>query len=205
MENIKVTKNEDVRKSEQYKTFPEAGFGVWGPEVRENNPDKLHTAIMARIRHISGRIDSYLPYPPGGENQYKVDQTIAHDLENSFDELAQLYLKIIKENHKAIYPLDKNTGSYPYDTIKDIDSKFEEIHDLVLKAEEPLFDEKNNRIIDKSLGEIGGNGLFREATEEEKNTLHQKGIDMLKEAILKIKSLESQLEELKNISENSIE
>lgn len=182
MEKIE-TKREviDQRKSEKYKSFPGVDLG-WGKDMRESHPDQLRDGIMGRIRHISARIDSYLPPLVafgGGDNQYKVDQTIAVEIENSFDELAQLYLECAKEGRGGtIFPLDENNHSYPFDTIQAIDLKLEEIQALIINAEDPLFKEKNSK----------------DMKDEEKNALHEQGINMLKEALVKIKSLKDKLE-----------
>jgi hypothetical protein len=163
------------RKSSKYKSFPDAGIGVWGSEIREKSYDKLHNAVMGRIKHISGRIDSYLP--PYDKN-YKVDQSLAVNLENSFDELAQLYLELAKEGYGGYFYPIKEDKTYSFEVIKVFDEKFEEIHNLILEAEAPLFEEKHQS--DK-------------LSDEEKNVLREKGINMLKEAVEKINKLKQAL------------
>lgn len=188
-----ISPKEEERLSDKYKKFPDVSAASWGPETRNNHPDQLNTAILGRIRHISSRLDSYLPYPPGGENSYKVDQTIAKDLEKSFDELAQLYLKCAKEYHDGpLYPKD-DKGSYSWETIQVFDKKLEEIHQLVIDAEGPLFKERENKVLEDPEAKFH-EAKYREYSEEEKKVLHEKGINILKDAINKIKLLKKSLE-----------
>lgn len=164
----------EERKSTKYKSFPEARLGLWGPEVREKHYDKLDDAIMGRIKHVSSRIDQYLP--PYAEH-YGIDQSLAINLENSFDELAQLYLQCAKEGYgQYLYPLKEDGNTYSYEPIKVFDEKLEKIQELIINAETPLFEEKN---------EVKNKDL----TIEEKNILHEQGVKMLKEAVEKIHSL----------------
>ncbi len=159
------------RKSDKYKSFPEASLGLWGPEVREKHPDELNNAILGRIRHISSRIDSYLP----PYSEYHEIQSLATNLENSFDELAQLYLKLAREGYGGyFYPLKEKTLTYPYDSIKVFDEKLEKIQKLIIEAEIPLFEAKNKN--DK-------------ISTEEETLLREQCIGMLKEAIDKIDDL----------------
>lgn len=183
----------EERKSEKYKSFPNVSEASWGENTRKNHPDHLHDAIMGRIRHLSSRIDSYLPYPPGGKNQYGVDQSIAVDLENSFDELAQSYLKCAKESYGgSLFPKD-DKGSYSWETIQKFDKKLEEIHSLIINAEDPLFKEKEGKILEDGDAQLN-KAKYRDYSNEEKKVLHEQGVEMLKDAIGKIKSLKELLE-----------
>ncbi len=186
--DIKPTVEE--RKSIKYKSFPNAAPGIWGPKVREKHYDKLHEAILARIKHVSGRIDQYLP--PYNKN-YNVDQSLALDLENSFDELAQLYLKCAQESYGGyFYPKNKDE-IYSYEPIKVFDEKLEKIYDLIIKAEDPLFKEKQGNYLIDPEAKLADT-KYKDYSEQEKNTLHEQGVNMLKEALDKIQSLRVILE-----------
>ncbi len=183
----------EKRKSEKYRSIPNASSN-WGEEVRNNHPDQLHSAILGRIEHIAKRIDTYLPPTSGGENFYKVDQTIATDLENSVVELAESYLKSAREKYFGgkIFPEDEN-HSYPYDTIKAFDAKLEEIQSLIINAELPLSKEKEHKILINPEAKIDAE-KYRELSEDEKNALHEEGISMLKKATEQIKELKEKFE-----------
>jgi hypothetical protein len=170
-EPSKTVPAEEERKSANYKSFPPAGIGAWGEEVRTKRPDQLVDSIFARIKHISGRIDSYLP---PYEKNYKVDQGLALNLENSFDDLVQLYKSYIKEGyHGGYFFPEDDKGSYSYDTIRAFDLKMEEIHSLVLDSSEIFFNETHNK----------------DMKDDEKNALHAQGIKILSETVEKIRNL----------------
>lgn len=184
--------NKEERKSDKYKSFPDVAAASWGPATRKNHPDQLNTAILGRIRHLSSRIDSYLPYPPGGKNQYGVDQSIAVDLENSFDELAQSYLKCARESYAGtLYPIE-DKGNSSWKIIQAFDEKLEEIHALIIDAEGPLFEEREGKVLEDPKAKLN-EAKYREYSGEEKKVLHEKGVEMLKDAISKIKSLKEAL------------
>jgi hypothetical protein len=192
--NLEKPTNNEERKSAKYKSFPDAAPGTWGAEIREKHPDRLHDAILARIKHVSGRIDQYLP---PYDKHYGVDQALALELENSFDELSQLYLQYAREGYgKYFYPEDKD-GKYSFDIIKAFDQRLEKIHSLIINSEKPFFDEKQGKILvdkeGKTIEGTVGDG-YKELSEEEKKTLHEKGISMLKEALDKIITLKTALE-----------
>jgi|GEM_PF-2197996 len=186
-------KNEvpEERKSAKYKNFPNAGPGVWGKEIREKHYDKLHDSIMARIKHVSERIDQYLP--PYNEH-YKVDQSLALQLETGFDDLAQLYLEITREGNGGYFNPIKEDGHYSYEPIIAFDEKLEEVHDLIIKAEKPLFDQQRGKVLVDSEGNVieGAAGAgYKELSDEEKKDLHEQGVTMLKQAIEKIDDLKN--------------
>jgi len=184
----KVIKKEE-RKSEKYQTgfFSTSYAGNWGSKIRENQPDQLHYAIMARIGHVSRRIDSYI------NTGYKVDQSLALNLENSFDELAQLYLEISKEGSgKYLEPL-KEDGHYSYEPMKALDEKLEEIHDLIIKAEEPFFTEREGKFLVDPNAKLN-EAKYQDYSEGEKKDLHEQGTTMLQSAVSKIKDLKNILE-----------
>ncbi len=189
METIKtnITNGEvlEERKSAKYQKFPNAGPGVWGKEIREKHYDQLHDSIMARIKHVSSRIDQYLP--PYNEH-YKIDQSLALQLETSFDDLAQLYLEIAKEGSGGYFTPANEKGVYTYEPIIAFDEKLEEIHDLIIKAEDPLFKEKQgNYLVDPEVKLA--NAKYKDYSEQEKNTLHEDGVGMLTKAVEKINNL----------------
>lgn len=183
----------EVRKSTKYKSFPSAGFGVWGQEIREKHPDQLNNAIMARIKHVSERIDQYLP--PYNEH-YKVDQSLALQLETAFDDLAQLYLQVYKEGGGGyLQPLTED-GHYSYEPIKKFDEKLEEIHDLVINSQKPFFDEERGKILLDEKGnptESNAGAGYKELSDDEKKVLHEQGVEMLKKSVEKINNLKQTL------------
>ncbi len=126
------------RKSIKYQ-FPGVVLGEWGPDVREKHPDKLHEAILARIKHISSRLDSYLP---PYEKNYGVDQSLMIDIENSFSKLADLYLELAKKGYGGYFHPLKENETYSFEPIKAFDKRLEEIHQLIIEAEAPFFEER---------------------------------------------------------------
>jgi hypothetical protein len=158
------------KKSDKYKSFPAAQLGLWGPEVRKDHPDQLHEAIMGRIRHVAERLNQYLP---PYESNYKVDQSLAFELETAFDELAQAYLEVAKEGYGGyLYPEDENRH-YTYGPVIAFDEKLEEIQQLVIDSEQPFYEEKNEEDLDEGT----------------KQRLHAEGTAMLQKAVEKINAL----------------